>query len=146
MRRPAVARPSPSGAVLRVRTPRTALVAVLVLAICVLPLASSAPWLAVLWLVPVALAAWVLRAGVDVDPSGLTVRALLGTRRLPWAEVAGLRVGRRGLLAAVLRGGGTVRLPVLRPRHLPLVAAASAGRLPDPEQPTPEADEPATPQ
>jgi hypothetical protein len=125
----------PAPTVLRVRTPRTALVAVLVLAICVLPLASSARWLAVLWLLPVATAAWVLRAGVDVDRTGLTVRALLGSRRLPWSEVAGLRVGRRGRLAAVLRGGGAVRLPVLRPRHLPLVAAASGGRLPTPEPP-----------
>ena len=118
--------------VLRVRTPRAALVAVLVLAVCVLPLASSAPWLAVLWLLPVATAAWVQRAGVDVDRTGLTVRAMLGTRRLPWADVAGLRVGARGRLAAVLRTGGAVRLPVLRPRHLPLVAAASGGRLPTP--------------
>ena len=123
---------SPPEPVLQVRVPRTALLAVFVLAICVLPLATSAPWLAVLWLVPVAAAAWVLRAGVDVDPGGLTVRALLGSRRLPWTDVAGLRVSHRGRLAAVLRQGGAVRLPVLRPRHLPLVAAASGGRLPAP--------------
>ena len=127
---------SDAGAVLRVRTPRTALMAVLVLAICVLPLASSAPWLAVLWLLPIGAAAWVLRAGVDVDRTGLTVRALLGSRRLPWIEVAGLRVGDRDRLVAVLRAGGTVRLPVLRPRHLALVAAASGGRVPAPEDPT----------
>ena len=127
----------------RVRTPRTALLAVLVLAICVLPLASSAPWLAVLWLLPVAMLAWVLRAGVDVDRDGLTVRALLGSRRLPWREVAGLRVGPRGRLSAVLRAGGAVRLPVLRPRHLPLVAAASDGRLPAPDG-APGDDKPAT--
>lgn len=126
-----------AGAVLRVRTPRIALVAVLVLAICVLPLASSAPWLAVLWLLPVGVAAWVLRAGVDVDRAGLTVRALLGSRRLPWTEVAGLRVVPGGRLAAVLRGGGAVRLPVLRPRHLALVAAASGGKVPAPDDPDP---------
>ena len=120
-------------AVLRVRAPRTALMPVLVLAICVLPLASSAPWLAVLWVLPIGVAAWVVRAGVDVDRTGLTVRALLGSRRLPWTEVAGLRVTGRGRLAAVLRGGGAVRLPVLRPRHLPLVAAASGGHVPSPE-------------
>jgi len=133
--------------VLRVRTPRTALVAVFVLAVCVLPLASSAPWLAVLWLLPLGAAGWVLRAGVDVDTGGLTVRAALGTRRLPWAEVAGLRVTDRGRLAAVLRGGGAVRLPVLRARHLPLVAAASGGRVPDPDEPPdePPAQRPAEP-
>ena len=136
---------SDAGAVLRVRTPRTALMAVLVLAICVLPLASSAPWLAVLWLLPIAAAAWVLRAGVDVDRTGLTVRALLGSRRLPWTEVAGLRVGDRDRLVAVLRAGGTVRLPVLRPRHLALVAAASGGRMPAPEGPTAPDDQDAPP-
>lgn len=123
---------------LRVRTPRTALLAVLVLAVCVLPLASSAPWLAVLWVLPIAAAAWVVRAGVDVDRAGLTVRALLGSRRLPWTEVAGLRVTDRDRLVAVLRGGGAVRLPVLRPRHLPLVAAASGGRLPTLDRPAEE--------
>ena len=137
---------SDAGAVLRIRTPRTALMAVLVLAICVLPLASSAPWLAVLWLLPLTAAAWVLRAGVDVDRTGLTVRALLGSRRLPWTEVAGLRVGDRDRLVAVLRAGGTVRLPVLRPRHLALVAAASGGRMPTPDEPTPGEDEPTTPE
>jgi hypothetical protein len=96
----------------------------------VLPLASSAPWLAVLWLLPIGVAAWVVRAGVDVDRDGLTVRAALGSRRLRWDDVAGLRVSDRGRLAAVLREGGAVRLPVLRPRHLPLVAAASGGHLP----------------
>ena len=126
----------PTGpAAVRIRTPRTTLVAVAVLAVCVLPLASAAPWLAVLWLLPVAALAWVLRAGVDVDPDGLTVRAVLGRRRLPWSELAGLQVTGRGRLAAVLRGGGSVRLPVLRARHLPLVAAASGGRLPSAEPP-----------
>ena len=119
----------------RIRTSRTTLVAVLVLAICVLPLATSTPWLAVLWLLPVTAAAWVLRAGVDVDRAGLTVRALLGSRRLPWTEVAGLRIGERGRLSAVLHSGGAVRLPVVRPRHLPLVAAASGGHVPAPERP-----------
>jgi hypothetical protein len=111
------------------------LVFALALAICVMPLASAAPWLAVLWLLPLLVVAVVLRVGVDVDAEGLTVRALLGTRRLPWTELAGLRIVGRGRLAAVLRAGGTVRLPALRARHLPLIAAASGGHVPDPEQP-----------
>ncbi|HYT09728.1 MAG TPA: PH domain-containing protein [Mycobacteriales bacterium] len=117
---------------LEIRLPRTALLAVLVLAVCVLPLATASRWLAVLLLVPVAAAAWVVRTGVDVDADGLTVRALLGSRRLRWDEVAGLRVGRRRELTAVLRDAGTVRLPVVRARHLDLLAAASGGRLPEP--------------
>jgi len=126
-------RPADRGDTLQIRTPRSALLAVLVLAICFLPLASAAPWLAVAWLVPLAAGAWVLRGGVDVDRDGLTVRALLGSRRLRWDEVAGLRAGPGGRLSVVLRDGGSVRLPVVRARHLPLVAAASGGRVPDPQ-------------
>ena len=66
-------------------------------------------------------------------------------RRLPWTEVAGLRVGDRDRLVAVLRGGGVVRLPVLRPRHLALVAAASGGRVPTPDGPTAPDDQDAPP-
>ena len=118
--------------VVQIRMPRTALIAVGGFAICVLPLASARPWLAVLWLLPIAAGAWVLRAGVDVDADGLTVRALLRSRRLRWDEVAGLSAGPRGELSAVLRSGGSLRLPVVRARHLPLLAAASGGRVPDP--------------
>lgn len=124
---------APTG--VRIRTPRMNLVFVLALAICVMPLASAKPWLAVLWLLPLLVLAVVLRVGVDVDADGLTVRALLGSRRLPWTEVAGLRIRGRGRLAAVLRAGGAVRLPVLRARHLPLVSAASGGHVPDPDAP-----------
>jgi len=67
-----------------------------------------------------------------VDAGGLTVRALVGARRVRWADVAGLRVGRRGEVALVLTGGAALRLPTVRARHLPLIAAASQGHLPDP--------------
>jgi len=116
----------------RIRTPRIALLPVLTLAVCTIPLASAAPWLAVLWVLPIAVGTWVLRAGVDVDADGLTVRALLGSRRLRWDEVAGLSAGPRGELSLVLRSGGSLRLPVVRARHLPLLATASGGRVPDP--------------
>jgi hypothetical protein len=129
---------------LRFRVPRTALIAVAALAVCVLPLASARPWLAVLWVLPLAAAAWVVRTGVDVDRDGLTVRAVAGSRRVRWDDLAGLAADGRGRLSAVRRGGGAVRLPVLRARHLPLLAAASGGRVPDPDAAQP-ADRPADP-
>jgi hypothetical protein len=124
---------SPAGPV-RIRTSRSGLLAVVALAVCTLPLASSAPWLAVLWLLPIGVGAWVLRSGVDVDPDGLIVRALLGSRRVRWDDVAGLRAEPSGRLAVVLREGGAIRLPTVRARHLPLLAAGSGGRVPDPAQ------------
>lgn len=118
----------------RLRVPRTALIAVAAFAICVLPLASARAWLALLWILPAAAGAWVLRTGVDVDRDGLTVRAVAGSRRIGWDDVAGLAADRGGRLSAVLRAGGAVRLPVARARHLPLLSAASGGRVPDPTQ------------
>jgi Bacterial PH domain len=114
----------------RLRSNRVALLAVLALAVCTVPLATAAPWLAVLFAVPLAALLWVLRAGVDVDPGGVTVRAMLGSRRVGWADVAALRAGPRGDLRLVLVGGTELRLPVARARHLPMIAAASGGHLP----------------
>ncbi|HST65893.1 MAG TPA: PH domain-containing protein [Mycobacteriales bacterium] len=116
---------------LRVRIPRVNLFAVVVAAVCTLPLAFASPWLALVWLLPLAGLAYVLRTGVDADAEGLTARTMLRSRRLSWDDIAGLRI-RRARIAAVLRNGTAVRLPVLRPRHLSVLAAASGGRLPDP--------------
>jgi hypothetical protein len=120
-----------TGPQLRVRIPRVNLFAVAVAAICTVPLAFASPWLAILWLLPVAGLLHVVRTGVDADAAGLTAHTMLRSRRLSWDDIAGLRI-RRSRIAAVLRGGSTIRLPVLRPRHLSLLAAASGGRLPDP--------------
>jgi hypothetical protein len=120
-----------TGPKLRLRIARVNLFAVAVATICTVPLAFASPWLAILWLLPVAGLLHVLRTGVDADAGGLTAHTMLRSRRLSWDDIAGLRI-RRSRIAAVLRGGSTIRLPVLRPRHLSLLAAASGGRLPDP--------------
>jgi hypothetical protein len=116
--------------------------AVLVLTLSVIPLATARWWLAFLFVLPLLALLWVRRVGVDVDPDAVTVRAVLGRRRIAWADVAGLQAGRRGDLWLVLRGAGRLRLPVVRARHLPLLAAASGGRIPDPAAPDPTAPDP----
>jgi hypothetical protein len=132
-----MARGADRAAVLRIRPSPAAIPAVLVLTLCVLPLGTAKGWLFGLFVVPALALAWVLRAGVDVAPAGVTVRALLGRRQVEWSDVAGLRAGRRGDLWLVLAGGRQLRLPTARARHLPLIAAASGGRLPDPLPATP---------
>ena len=114
---------------------RTALLPVGLLLLCVLPVAAFAPGAALVLLVPLLAAAWVLWMGVDVDGggAGVTVRSLFGRRRVPWTEVAGLRVGGRGELWLVTTGGSEIRLPVLRLRDLPQLSAASGGRIPVPD-------------
>jgi hypothetical protein len=124
---------------LQIRASRVSVLPVLFLALCLSPLAVYRPWLLSLFVVPLLLAAWVLRAGLDVDADGVTVHALAGRRRVPWSGVAGLQVRRRGAVNLVLTGGGTLRLPAVRARHLPMIAAASAGHLPDPAPDTPGA-------
>jgi hypothetical protein len=117
------------------RMSRTALLPVLALVICVLPLAASAAWTAVFFLIPVVVAAWVLRRGVDVDDEAVTARSLAGSRRVPWSELAGIRVAARGALRLVTTRGTEVRLPVLRARDLPWLAGLSGGRIDVPEPP-----------
>jgi hypothetical protein len=119
----------------RLRMSRTALLPVILLLLCVLPLAAARTWLLVLLLIPLAVAAWVLRVGVDVGDEGMTVRSLVGRRHVAWAELAGIRVGERGDLWLVTTAGSEVRLPALRTRDLPRLAALSGGRIDVPQPP-----------
>ena len=119
----------------QLRMSRTALLPVLVLAVCVLPAAAATTWTLVLLLIPVAVAAWVLRIGVDIDDDGFTVRSLFGRRQVPWSDLAGIRVTPRGSLRLVTMQGSEVRLPVLRPRDLPRLSALSGGRIDVPVPP-----------
>jgi len=117
------------------RMNRVALLPVLLLTVCVVPLGFAATWTLVLLLVPVLAATWVLRVGVDVGDDGVTVRAPAAARHVPWGEVAGIRVAERGDLWLVTTRGTEVRLPVLRARDLPRLADVSGGRIPAPVEP-----------
>jgi hypothetical protein len=76
-----------------------------------------------------------MRAGVDIADDGLTLRSLVGERRVPWTELVGIRVAPRGDLWLVTTGGTEVRMPVMRARDLPRLAALSGGRIDVPEPP-----------
>jgi hypothetical protein len=54
---------------------------------------------------------------------------------VPWDRLAGIRVAPRGELWLVTTAGTEVRLPVLRARDLPRLAALSGGRIEVPEPP-----------
>jgi len=113
----------------RLRMSRTALLPVALLFLATLPVAWAAPWGPVVLLLPLAVAAWVARVGVDVGDDGITVWSLLGQRTVAWAELAGIRVAERGDLWLVTTRGTEVRLPVLRARDLPRLAELSGGRI-----------------
>jgi hypothetical protein len=97
----------------------------------------------VLYLLPLILAIWVVRTRTVVGPETLTAYRIWGTRRIAWSDLVGLRVDDGSRIWAVQHGGDEVRLPALRARHLPVLAAISGGRLPAPlaeagEEPAPE--------
>ena len=114
---------SPTRAVFRI-SPLMVLFA-LALAVCAIPVAFGAPYLWLIYVVPVAIVVWTLRTRTVVDADGMRVRRLVGGRRLPWDTVGGLRVDRRNTVHAVLTGGGEVTLPAVHVRDLPALAEAS---------------------
>jgi hypothetical protein len=119
----------------RLRMSRTMLLPVILFALCLLPVALLSPWAALVLLVPALLALWVLRVGVTVGDDGIAVQSIVGGRLVPWQELAGIRVGERGDLWLVTTRATEVRLPVLRTRDLPRLAALSGGRIAVPAPP-----------
>ncbi|WP_239090485.1 PH domain-containing protein [Asanoa iriomotensis] len=72
---------------------------------------SDVRWLFVpLLLIPIAVFVWVLRSGTDADASGLRVRGLLASKRIPWSEVRELATDDRGRAVVLLRDGYAVTL------------------------------------
>jgi hypothetical protein len=108
------------------------------LGVCAIPVAFGAPYLWLIYVVPLAVVAWTLRTRTVVDADGIRVRRLVGGRRVPWDALGGLRVDRRNVVHAVLTEGSEVRLPAVHVRDLPALAAASGDRLPDLRATAPE--------
>lgn len=109
--------------------------AALTLALCATPVASAAPGLALLYLVPLGIVVWVLRTRTTVDSEVISVRGALRTRRVAWSDVTAVRLRSsrtRSGISVVLRGGSELPLPAMRAGDLPRLAAVSGGRLPDP--------------
>jgi hypothetical protein len=86
-------------------------------------------WQALVLVVPVLAAVFIARTATIVGEDGLRVRALLGSRDLPWDSVRGLSVVGRGIYA--VQSDGSVRLPCVRIAHLGPISRLSGGRLPE---------------
>jgi hypothetical protein len=118
-----------SKAVLRYRHSSAITVAAIVVMISMLSLATWAPYLLVLLLIPLVVAIWAWRTGTDADESGLTVTAVVGRRRIPWADVAGLVPTDRGGVSAQLTTGMAIRLPAVPAADAARLVAASGTEL-----------------
>lgn len=114
-------------------------IAALVVFVGALPLASQRWYLLPLLLVPLLAGAWLWRSGTDADADGLSVRALLGRRRIPWSQVAELAGDTRGRAVARLTGGQVVRLTAVPATELGRLVEASGQALGDADRPAAEA-------
>lgn len=88
---------------------------------------GGAWWL--VFLIPVAVALWVLRTRTVVDADGVRVLQVWGRRTLPWSSVSTLRVVERGWVRAVRGDGGEDPLVGVRVRDLGRLGVASGGRI-----------------
>lgn len=79
-------------------------------------------------IVPLAFAVWSLRSGVDADEDGLKVKALLGSRHIPWSDLAGFDQ-HDGKVYAALSSGSRIELPSVRPVDVPQLVAVSGSDL-----------------
>jgi hypothetical protein len=107
-------------------------VAAVIVMISGLSLATWAPYFLPVLVVPLAVAIWSWRAGTDADTDGLTVRAALGSRRLPRPSVSGLVTDARGHVSAQLTSGKSVALPAVTSADLTRLVAASGQTLESP--------------
>jgi hypothetical protein len=100
--------------------------------VAAIPFAFGAPWLWLVYLLPLAFSYQLLRLRTVVDASSVTARRLFASRRVPWSEISSLRLGKKSRVSAVLTDGTELPLPTVHVRDLPALAAISGGRLPDP--------------
>lgn len=110
--------------VLRVRKTGALLVAAVIAFVGAVPIAGARWELAPLLLIPAAAFVWAWRAGTDVYPDELRVKALIGSTRVPWPRVTELAPDRSGQIAALLDNGNMIRLTGVTPHNLPRVLAA----------------------
>lgn len=122
--------------VLRVRRSGALLVASVIALVGTLPIAGVRWALSPLLLIPLAVFVWALRAGTDVYPDRLRVRALFGSTTVSWDEVAELAPDERGRVSALLVHGTVLRLTGVTTANLPAVLAAGGQEISNP--PTPD--------
>ncbi|HEX5598324.1 MAG TPA: PH domain-containing protein [Micromonosporaceae bacterium] len=104
-------------------------VAAVVAFIGALPLVGAGWYYTPVLLIPLAVWAWGWRAGTDADPSGIRVRALLGTRQIDWSEIVELAPDERNRVVVLLRNGQVIRLPAVRTDDLPRLVSASGQQI-----------------
>ncbi|CAN3128220.1 Low molecular weight protein antigen 6 [Mycobacterium sp. smrl_JER01] len=95
---------------------------------------AGPPWFLLLFLIPMFLSVVVMRYRTVAGRDSVTARTLLGSRTVRWEEIDGLRFGRTAWAVAQRHDGTQLSLPAVTFSTLPLLTAASGGRVPNPYQ------------
>jgi len=118
---------------LRVRKTGALLVAAVIAFVGTVPLAGAEWELTPVLLIPIAIFVWAWRAGTDVYPDELRVRALAGSTRVPWSRITELAPDERGRISALLDNGNVIRLTGVTRGNLPRVLAAGQQEISHPD-------------
>jgi hypothetical protein len=101
-------------------------------ALGLLAVVLAVPWTAPLLVIPLIASAMIVRLRTVADSQTVTARTLLGSRTVDWADIKGLRFVKGSWARAELTSGEELRLPAVTFATLPLLAAVSGGRVPNP--------------
>jgi Bacterial PH domain len=114
---------------LRIRRSGALVVAALIAFVSAVPLAGTRWALTPILLIPLLALIWAWRAGTDVYPDVLRVRALFGSTTVPWSRVTELAPDPRGRVSALLDNGNVIRLTGVTAANLPAVIAVSEQKI-----------------
>lgn len=107
--------------------------AIAFLAVGLLVLIPALPvWTAALLLIPITASLAVVRLRTVADRKSVTAHTLLGSRTVGWDDIEGLRFTKSAWARAHLRGGNQIVLPAVTFATMPMLTAASGGRVPNP--------------
>ena len=121
--------------VLRVRKSGALLIAAAIALVGAVPLASAGWQFLPVLLLPLVAGFWAWRAGTDVYPDRLRVRALFGSTQIGWSSIAEMAPDARGRVSALLDNGNVIRLTGVTKDNLPLVLAAAGQQISTPPPP-----------
>jgi len=128
-----MASPTASPAPVVIRISPMAHLGVALLTLAMLSVVFAGPgWFVVLLVIPIVLSVAVARYRTVADRDAVTVRTLLRSERLRWDDIHGLRFGKKSWALARRDDGSEIALPGVTFATLPLLTAASGGRVPNP--------------
>jgi hypothetical protein len=114
--------------VISFRQPPALAIAGLLATLGAIPLLVGSLFFVVVPLATAMFAIWAWRAGTDVSPAGIKVRALVGSRDIAWTRVDALVPAHHKVVAA-LTDGGQVTLTAVRAEDLPKLVEAGGSRI-----------------